>query len=198
MRVPAGTLEYRERGSGPAVVFAHGAAVNGDLWRKVAPEFAATHRCITLDLPLGGHSIALDGKRDLSLFGCAAILADVLDALGLEDVTLVANDTGGAISQALVTRRPQRVGRLVLTSCDAFDTYPPSAINYLKLIVRARPALWALTQAMGSRALQRSPLAYGWASHDEIEPRIMASYLHGMRTDAGVRRDFAALLRMAD
>src|SRR3954447_23026527 len=101
--VHAGTLEYRERGAGPAVVFAHGAAVNGDLWRNVAPQFATDHRIVTVDLPLGGHSIPLDGPPDLSLYGCAAILGAFLEALGLDDVTLVANDTGGAISQALVT-----------------------------------------------------------------------------------------------
>jgi pimeloyl-ACP methyl ester carboxylesterase len=196
--VPAGTLEYRDRGSGPAIVFAHGAAVNGDLWRDVAPAFAGEHRCITPDLPLGGHGIALHARPNLSLFGCAAILASFLDALGLRDVTLVANDTGGAISQALVTRRPGRVGRLVLTSCDAFDTYPPKAIGYLKPTVRVPPALWLLTRAIGLKAVQRTPLAYGWATHAPIEPRIMDSYLRGLRGDAGVRRDFAALLRMAD
>ena len=71
VRVPAGTIEYRERGSGPPVVFAHGAGVNGDLWRKVAPALADGHRCIVPDLPLGGHSIPLDGDPDLSLFGVA-------------------------------------------------------------------------------------------------------------------------------
>ena len=65
VRVPAGTLEYRERGSGPTVVFVHGAAVNGDLWRKVVPELAGGHRCIALDVPLGGHSIALDPRDTL-------------------------------------------------------------------------------------------------------------------------------------
>ena len=60
VEVPAGVLEYRERGNGPPVVFVHGAAVNGDLWRKVAPELAEGHRCIVVDLPLGGHSIPLD------------------------------------------------------------------------------------------------------------------------------------------
>src|SRR5256885_237669 len=105
--VRAGTLEYRERGSGPAVVFAHGAAVNGDLWRKVAPELAGDHRVITPDLPLGGHSMALRENPDLSLFGCAELLLGFLDALAIpDDVALVANDTGGAISQALVSRRP--------------------------------------------------------------------------------------------
>jgi pimeloyl-ACP methyl ester carboxylesterase len=198
VRVPAGTLEYRERGSGPAMVFAHGAAVNGDLWRNVAPAFAADHRCIAVDLPLGGHATALDGEQDLSLYGCAKILADFLDALDLHDVTLVANDTGGAISQALVGTRAERVGRLVLTSCDAFENYPPKAIAYLKLVVRSRAALWLVAQAMRLKPLQRSPLAYGWATHRAIEPRMMRSYLGGMWASAGVRRDFARLLRLAD
>jgi pimeloyl-ACP methyl ester carboxylesterase len=198
VQVPAGTLEYRERGSGPAVVFAHGAAVNGDLWRKVAPALADEHRIIVPDLPLGGHSLPLNAGADLSLFGAAEILASFLDALDLSDATLVANDTGGALSQALVGRRPERIGRLVLTSCDAFDNYPPKAIGYLKPTVRVPPALWLLTQAMRFRALQRLPIAYGWATHAPIEPPIMESYLAALRTNAGVRRDFAALLRSAD
>jgi pimeloyl-ACP methyl ester carboxylesterase len=195
--VPAGAIEYRARGSGPPVVFAHGVAVNGDLWRRVAPELASDHRCIVPDLPLGGHAIALDGDQDLSLFGCARILASFLDALDLSAVTLVGNDTGGAISQALVGRWPERIRRLVLTSCDAFENYPPKAIAYLKPTVRVAPALWLLTQSMRLRVLQRSPLAYGWATHNPIEPRIMSSYLVHLRTDAGVRRDFARLLKGA-
>jgi pimeloyl-ACP methyl ester carboxylesterase len=148
VRLPAGTLEYRERGSGPPVVFAHGAAVNGDLWRRVAPELAGEHRCIVPDLPLGGHSIPLDDAPDLSLYGCADLLASFLDALDLRDVTLIANDTGGAIAQALVGRRGERVGRLVLTSCDAWRNYPPKAVLYLKPTVRVAPALWLLVKAM--------------------------------------------------
>jgi pimeloyl-ACP methyl ester carboxylesterase len=198
VRVPAGTLEYRERGSGPPIVFAHGAAVNGDLWRKVAPELADGHRCIAPDLPLGGHSMPLSGEPDVSLFGLADILASFLEQLDLTGVRLVANDTGGAISQALVARRPERVGRLVLTSCDAFENYPPKAVAYLKPTARVRPAFWLLTQSMRLVSFQRLPIAYGWASHEPIEPRIMDSYLGSLRSDPGVRRDFARLLRAAD
>ena len=198
VRLPAGALEYRERGSGPPVVFAHGAAVNGDLWRNVAPELAGEHRCLVPDLPLGGHSIPLDGSPDLSLYGCAAVLASFLEALDLRDVTLVANDTGGAIAQALVGRWGERIGRLLLTSCDAWENYPPKAVLYLKPTVRVAPALWVLVKAMRLKALQRSPLAYGWATHEPIEPRIVDSYLAGLRTNPGIRRDFAALLRQAD
>ena len=196
--IPAGTIEYRERGSGPPVVFAHGVAVNGDLWRNVAPGLASEHRCIVPDLPLGGHALALRGEPDLSLFGLADILASFLDALGVDDVTLVANDTGGAISQALVASRPERIGRLVLTSCDAFENYPPKAVAYLKPTARVPPALWLLVQSMRFKPLQRLPIAYGWATHAPIEPRIMESYLRSIRASAGVRRDFARILRSAD
>ena len=198
VEVGAGVVEYRERGSGPALVFAHGAAVNGDLWREVVPAVADTYRCITLDVPLGGHAIALRPDADLSLFGVAAIVADVIDALALDDVTLVGNDTGGAVSQALVASRPDRIGRLVLTSCDAFENFPPKAVAYLKPTARVPPALWALVQAMRVRPLQRLPIAYGWATHRRIEPRIMDSFQAGLRSSAGVRRDFARMLRAAE
>jgi pimeloyl-ACP methyl ester carboxylesterase len=171
--------------------------VNGDLWRRVAPELAATHRTIVPDLPLGGHSIPLRAGADLSLFAAAEVLASFIDALGLDDVTLVANDTGGALSQALVSRGPERISRLVLTSCDAFENYPPKAVAYLKPVSRVAPALWLLSQTMRLRAAQRLPIAYGWATHRPIEPPIMESYLTGLRTNAGVRRDFASLLSRA-
>ena len=100
-------------------------------------------------------------------------------------MTLVANDTGGAISQALVGRRPERIGRLVLTSCDAFENYPPKAVAYLKPTAHVPPALWLLTQAMRLKPVQRLPIAYGWATHAPIEPRIMDSYLGSLRTTAG-------------
>jgi pimeloyl-ACP methyl ester carboxylesterase len=198
VRVPAGTLEYRERGSGPPLVFVHGAAVNGDLWRKVVPELAGGRRSIALDVPLGGHSIALDGEPDLSLFGVARIVADFLEALDLSEVTVVANDTGGAVSQALVGRHPERVGRVVLTSCDAFENFPPKAVAYLPWIARVPSSFRLVGHALRLRPLQRLPITYGWASHRPIEPRIVDSYLNGLRTSAGVRRDFARMLRAAD
>jgi pimeloyl-ACP methyl ester carboxylesterase len=196
--VEAGTLEYRERGSGPPVVFAHGVGVNGDLWRKVAPELGGDHRCIAPDLPLGGHAIPLTGEHDMSLFGLADILASFLEALDLSDVTLIANDTGGAVSQALVSGpRSGRVGRLVLTSCDAFDRYPPPAVAYLKPTARMPGGLWLLGKAVRLRPVQRLPIAYGWATHEPIEPRIMESYVTGVRTNPGVRRDLGRVLRSA-
>lgn len=200
VRVPAGQIEYRESGGGPPVVFAHGVGVNGDLWRSVAPPLAADgHRCIVPDLPLGSHRIPLAGEPgpDMSLPGLATILADFLDALELEGPTLVANDTGGAVAQALISSRPDRIGRLVLTSCDAFDRYPPPAVAYLKATALAPGGLWLLSRAVQAKAIQRLPTAYGWATHRPIDPEIMRSFVRPVHGSAGVREDLRRVLRAA-
>lgn len=198
VETPAGTIEYRERGSGPAIVFVHGVGVNGDLWRKVVPPLAAGHRCIAPDLPFGGHALALRDGVDMSLPGLARIVADLLAALGLHDATIVANDTGGAVSQWLVGHHAERVGQLVLTSCDAFEKYPPDPQRILVAMGHVRPLLWALAKAARFRAVQRLPIAYGWTTHRPIDPTVMRSFTSGIRASAGVRRDLARLLVAAD
>jgi pimeloyl-ACP methyl ester carboxylesterase len=198
VEVAAGTVDFRERGSGPAVVFAHGVGVNGDLWRHVAPELAGDHRVIVPDWPLGAHTTPLRADADLSVNGLADIVADVIAELGLEDVTLVANDTGGAISQAVAARRPERLGALVLTSCDAFENYPPPALRYLLGAARVPGAMWVVAQSVRFKAIQRLPTAYGWTTHRPMPPEIMASYTRPVRAVAGVRRDLTRLLRAVD
>src|SRR4029453_6472584 len=107
-------IRYHETGNGPAVVFVHGLLVNADLWRTVVPGIAAAgYRCIAPDWPLGSHEIAVPGA-DLTPTGIAALIASFLEALDLRDVTLVANDTGGAMTQILMSRDHDRVGRVVL------------------------------------------------------------------------------------
>jgi pimeloyl-ACP methyl ester carboxylesterase len=198
VEVPAGTIEYRERGSGPPIVFVHGIVVNGDLWRGVAPELAAGHRCIVPDLPLGSHSHALRDGTDMSLPGLAAIVDDFLKALGLEDVTIVANDTGGALATWMAARRPERIGRLVLTSCDAFDNFLPPVLRYLQLVGRLRPLVWSAAWSMRFKFVQRMPIAFGWTTRRPIEKTIMESYVGPIRRDAGVRHDFQRLALAVD
>jgi pimeloyl-ACP methyl ester carboxylesterase len=195
----AGTIEYREReGDGPPVVFAHGVGVNGDLWRNVAPHVADRgQRTIVPDLPLGAHTIPLEHEPDMSLPGLADILAGFIEALALQNVTLVANDTGGAITQAYIGRRPEPITRLVLTSCDAFDRYPPPAVAYLKTLARVPGGLWSLGRAVRFKAVQRLPVAYGWATHRPIDPAVMRSYTTSIRTNPGVRADLGRVLRQA-
>ena len=141
VRLPQGTIRYRERGRGTPIVFVHGVLANGDLWRDVVPRLAETHRCITPDWPLGSHEVPMEATADLSTPGLARLVADFLAALDLRDVTLVANDTGGAVCQLVVTSHPERIARLVLTSCDAFEVFPPRPFDILlkcKIIHRIR------------------------------------------------------------
>ena len=131
MVLPQGTIRYRERGNGEPIVFVHGLLVNGDLWRKVVPTLAKDFRCITPDWPLGSHEVPMNPDADLTPTGLAKLVADFLAALELENVTLVGNDTGGALSQIVVTEHPERIARLVLTPCDAFEVFPPRLFKYL-------------------------------------------------------------------
>jgi pimeloyl-ACP methyl ester carboxylesterase len=195
--VPAGTIAYRERGSGPPVVFVHGVGVNGDLWRKVVPRLAGGHRCIAPDLPHGAHTHPLRPDADLSLPGLARIVADFVEALGLDDPTVVANDTGGAVAQWLVGHHADRVGRLVLTSCDAFEKFPPRPQLYLKPAARLH-LLGLVAWAVKFKPVQRTPLAYGWTTKRPIEPAIMRSYTDPIRVISGVRRDLERLLLAVD
>ena len=196
--MPAGTIEYRERGSGRPLVFVHGVGVNGDLWRAVVRELAADFRCIAPDLPLGAHSLPLADDADLSLPGLARIVADFVEALDLDDVVIVANDTGGAVSQSLVGRHPERIGALVLTSCDAFEKFPPTPQLYLKPASRVPVMLWLVAWAVQFKPIQRTPTAYGWTTRRPIDPAIMDSYTRPIRTIAGVRDDLRRLLRAVD
>ncbi len=195
--VPAGTISYRERGTGSPIVFVHGVAVNGDLWRGVVPGLP-DHRCITPDLPWGSHSIPLRPDTDLSLPGMARIVADFLDALDLTDVAIVANDTGGAVAQALVGRHPDRIGRLVLTSCDAFEKFPPTPQKYLEVAARSRILTWIVAYTAKFKAIQRLPTAYGYVTSRPMPADIMCSFTGPIRLNAGVRRDFRRMLRAVD
>jgi pimeloyl-ACP methyl ester carboxylesterase len=191
------TVRYRERGDGEPVVFAHGLLMNGDLWRNVVPAIAdAGYRCITPDLPLGSHTQPMPPDADLSTPALAALLGDFIEAVGARGGTLVANDTGGALSQVLVTTRPEVVGRLALTSCDAFDIFPPHPFKAFRLVAGYVPgAPLFFSQLARFRPLQRSPTAFGWVAKRPIEQAIVKSYTRPARESAAVRRDVVKVLR---
>ena len=197
--MPAGEIGFREQGSGRPVVFVHGVGVNGLLWRRVAPLVAtAGHRCVVPDWPMGAHSVPLSPDADLSLPGLADIVADFLEALGLEDAVVVANDTGGAVAQWLVGHRASRVGALVLTSCDAYEVFPPKPQLYLIPAARLPGALWSVGQVLRWRWAQRTPFAYGWVTRRPMPDDVMRSFTTPVRTSAGVRRDLKRLLLSVD
>lgn len=196
--LPQGTLRYDDVGSGPAVVFIHGLLVNGKLWRKVTPELSGSARCIVPDLPLGSHDIPMNPDANLSVEGVAKLVADLLEALDLRDATLVGNDSGGAIAQVVAARHSERIGRLVLTTCDAYDVFPPALFSYLRVLPWI-PGLIALLAKSMLRvtALRNLPLAYGLLAKSGIPNEIAKSYVEPCATNPAIRRDVAKFARTA-
>jgi len=190
-----GTLRYRERGTGEPIVFVHGLLVNGDLWRKVVPQLADYYRCITPDLPLGSHEIPMKPDADLSIPGVARLLAEFCSALAPEQPTLVANNTGGAITQWVMTEHPKSVGRVVLTSCDCFENFLPAMFRPLQALAHVPPLLTALLQPLRLAPVRRLPFAFGWLAKRPIAPEFDAGYAAQVFAQRAIRRDCYKVLR---
>ena len=191
-------IRYRDVGDGPPIVFVHGLLTNGTLWRNVVPLLSDRFRCVVPDWPLGSHTAPLGAGADISPRGIADMIAEFLERLDLRDVTLVANDTGGAIAQLLAVAHPERLGRLVLTPCDAFDNFLPRIIRPLQYLARIPGGVGAVLQPLRWRPLRRLPVAYGWLSKRAVPPGITDGWLRPCLTDRAVRRDTARFLAAID
>ena len=185
--LPAGTVRYREAGEGRPVVFVHGYLVDGRLWDGVVDRLSDRCRCLAPDWPIGAQQVAMNPDADLTPYGIAATIASFLEALDLKDVTIVGNDSGGAMSQVLVTRHPERIGRLVLTNCDTHENFPPG-------IFKAMPPIAALP---GGMALLAAPFRIGALARAAFKPfskspipaELVASWMAPGLHDPGVKRD---------
>jgi pimeloyl-ACP methyl ester carboxylesterase len=193
--LPQGTVLYRDHGKGPVLLFVHGLLVAGSVWRKVVPRLEG-YRSIVPDLPLGAHTRPMNADADLSPDGVARIVASLMEALDLRDVTLVGNDTGGAICQIVAARYGQRVGRVVLTACDAFEVFPPSPFGYLKWVAPV-PFVPQLLGAgmLAFPALRRLPIAFGLLAKRPLDEDVTAEWIRPITRDAGVRRDLRKFIR---
>jgi pimeloyl-ACP methyl ester carboxylesterase len=196
--LPGGRLAYHDVGSGPTLVFVHGLLVNANLWRKLVERLAPDFRCIVLDLPLGSHNLPLPAGATNTPPSVAAMIADAIEALELDDVTLIGNDSGGALSQIVVTTRPERIGRLVLTSCDYRDNFPPKLFSYFKPAAAIPGLMWVLMQPMRLHLPRRTPIAFGWLTKQPIERVAEDSYILPILRDAAVRVDTRAFIKAAD
>lgn len=195
--LPGGTLDYHDSGGGSPVVFVHGALVNAELWRPVIDRLQATHRCIAPELPLGSHRRAMAPDADVSPHGVARLIGELLEALDLRDVTLVGNDTGGGLCQLVVLDHGERVGRLVLTNCDGFETFPPKAFVPLFRLARIPGVLRALYQPMRLPAARRLPLAFGMLGR-RLPDDLTRDWVEPVLRDRGVRRDITRFLRAVE
>ena len=198
IELSAGTIEYEDTGeSGPIVVLLHGLVMDGSLWRKVVRELRADHRCVVPTLPVGAHRRPMREGADLSLRGLAKLVAEFLEALDLREVTLVGNDLG--LFQVTACEYPERIARLVITSCEAFDNIPPGLPGHtLALATKMPGGLFALVQPLRMRPLRRLPLVLGWMAKRPIPNAITDAWLRPLLTQRQIRRDLLAYLQHYD
>jgi pimeloyl-ACP methyl ester carboxylesterase len=196
----SGPLHYRIVGpdepEAPVAVFVHGFLMDSTLWDGVADRLAATGvRCVLPDLPLGAHRHPCSPEADLSPVGQAGIVRSLLEAVDVHDVTLVGNDTGGAIVQLVLAGDRSRVGSVVLTNCDAFETFPPRLFAPIFAAARYPRVTRALLAPMRWRAVRHSPLAYGLLMRRPRPAALTAGWVEPARTIPAVRDDLARFAR---
>ena len=186
LRTPAGEIAYTELGDGPAALFVHGIGTSGLLWRHVIGDLRDTTRCIAIDLPMHGGT---PSREDLSATALTQVVADLCDGLGLTQVDLVGNDTGGALAQLFAARRPDRIRSLVLTNCDCEGNFPPP--EFAPIVTAARQGQLAdLLTALAGRRNHRA--GAGLRAADR-RPRPRANG-RGRRAAARARRAHPACL----
>ncbi|MBV5243672.1 alpha/beta hydrolase [Mycolicibacterium sp. PAM1] len=186
--VPSGTIAYEDTGGdGPVMVFGHGLLMDGRQWRKVLPQLPE-YRCITTTLPMGAHTSPMRHDADLTETGMANILADFLDALDLDDVTLVLNDWGGG--QFMISEgRDKRIGRMVLASVTAFDNYPPEPARPAALLCRMPGGGWVLSRMLGTRFFRHSRRAYGAMAKSGLPDELFDAWFASAVENPAIRRD---------
>jgi len=185
----AGSIDVDDTNtSGPVVVLLGGVLMDESVWDPVVADLSRDHRCIVPVLPLGAHRRPMRPDADLSLYGYGQMVAEVLERLDLRDVTIVQNDHAAAL--ALAGDAPARVARLVISSCEAFENYPPGLPGKnLRLTAQVPGGIMAAAQAMRLPSARRLPLTFGWMAKRPLPDDLFDRWLRPVQTNAGVRRD---------
>ena len=166
---PSGTISYTERGAGPVALFLHGFPLNGFQWRHQIEALSDLRRCVAPDLMGLGHTDVVSDQL-LHFDAQVRMLTEFLDALRVEQIDLVGNDSGGAIAQLLATSTPQRIRSLTLTNCDTVGNWPPPAFAPLQELAKAGQLGRTFAAFVADLALARS--AHGLASAFEFPERL--------------------------
>ena len=190
IELSAGPIRHEDTGGeGPVIVLCHGLLMTASLWDEVVEELGPGFRCVRPTLPLGAHRQPMRADAELSLRGQVRLLAEFLDRLELQEVTLVFNDWCGA--QLLVAEGwDARVGRLVLASCETDDNYPPGLPGRVAALAAALPGgLAAVLKPLRIRALRRLPMTFGLMAKRPIPDELVDQWLEPALTNPAIRRD---------
>lgn len=190
IELTAGPIAYEDTGGeGPVVVLLHGLVHDATVWRHVIADLRTDHRCVAPTLPYGAHRRPMSPDVPLHPDAVNELVVEFLDRLDLRDVTLVESDCGRA--QTVAGQHPERLGRLVLISCEAFDNYPPGLPGKLIGVAAKLPGgIPLLVRTLGVKALRRLPVGLGALTKRPVPDEIVEGWLRPLRTDKAIREDF--------
>ena len=197
LELTAGVIDYEDTGGrGPAIVLLGGLVMDSSVWDPVVAELRDEFRCVVPTLPLRAHRRPMRADADLTLAGFGRMVAELLERLDLTAVTLVQNDHAAAL--ALAGDDPERVERLVISSCEAFENYPPGLPGKnMRLMAFVPGGVFVAMQSLRIRALRRLPVALGWMSKRPLPNELVDGWLQGPLHERGVRRDLGRYARGA-
>jgi pimeloyl-ACP methyl ester carboxylesterase len=178
VQTASGRISYTEQGSGPVALFVHGVLLNAYLWRHQLGDLSGIRRCIAVDLLAHGDTeIAPD--QDVSVTANAKMLKEFLDALNIDQVDLVGNDSGGGIAQIFAALYPKHIRTLTLTDCDTHDNWPPEAFKPFVAMAAADGLRGTLDAMLADKSVYRSPEALGPAYEhpEQLSDETIETYL---------------------
>lgn len=191
----SGPASYLDTGGdGPPAVFVHGVVASSYLWRHVIMALAGERRCVAVDLPLHGRTPATPGQ-DFSLSALATFVGDFCDALALDGIDLVANDTGGAVAQIVAARAPQRLRSLTLSNCETHTNVPPWTfvptflLAWSGLLARTAPAL-----LRDVRRARRRIYGSGYTDLERLPVDLARAWLEPLVGTPAAAREFQRLI----
>src|SRR5262245_31978666 len=198
-QTPSGRISYIEQGSGPVALFVHGVLLNKHLWRHQLAHLSDIRRCIAVDLLAHGETDIAE-NQDLSVTANAEMLEQFLDRLGIAQVDLVGNDSGGGIAQIFAARHPERLRSLTLTDCDAHDNWPPDAFKPFLEMAAAGGLRATLDAMLADKEVYRSPQALGPAYErpEQVTDETIETYLRPLVSSERRTLDFQRFLAAFD
>lgn len=199
VQTPSGVIAYAEQGHGPVALFVHGVLLNNHLWRHQLAHLSDIRRCIAPDLLAHGATEVTPGG-DVSVTANAQMLLQFLDALKIDKVDLVGNDSGGGIAQIFAANHPERVRSLTLTDCDTQDNWPPEAFKPFLAMAAAGGLGDALGAMLADKNVYRSPSALGPAYEDaaKVSDADIEIYLRPLMRNEQRLADFRRFLAAFD
>jgi pimeloyl-ACP methyl ester carboxylesterase len=192
IELTAGTIDYEDTGGdGPVLVLLGGLIMDGSVWDPLVEDLRVDYRCVVPTLPLGAHRKPMRADADLSMQGYVRMIAELLERLDLREVTLVQNDHAAALVLAGGEDPAlERVARLVISSCESFENYPPGLPGKnIRALAWLPGGVYFAAQSMRMRPLRRSPIGFGWMAKHPLPEALIDRWFAPLQQQRGVRRD---------